>query len=96
TESGSTPRWMSRIRSGLPIYALTRHDRIMRRMALYRGVEAMFFDATSVEESRLNDEILAGLKAKELLNSGDLIILTRGATIGENGRTNSMQVLQVP
>ncbi|WP_372741671.1 pyruvate kinase, partial [Neptunomonas sp.] len=46
TESGSTPRWMSRIRSGLPIYALTRHDRIMRRMALYRGVEAMFFDAT--------------------------------------------------
>ena len=95
TESGSTPRWMSRIRSGLPIYALTRHDRIMRRTALYRGVAALFFDATNVEESRLNDEILAGLKAKELLNSGDLIILTRGATIGENGGTNSMQVLQV-
>ncbi len=96
TESGSTPRWMSRIRSGLPIYALTRHDRIMRRMALYRGVEAMFFDATNVKEACLNDEILAGLKARELLSSGDLIILTRGATIGENGGTNSMQVLQVP
>ncbi|MGY8869526.1 MAG: pyruvate kinase [Pseudomonadales bacterium] len=96
TESGSTPRWMSRIRSGLPIYALTRHDRTMRRMALYRGVEAMHFDATGVPEKSLNDEILAGLKAKELLTSGDLIILTRGATLGEHGGTNSMQVLQVP
>ncbi|QEQ98131.1 pyruvate kinase [Neptunomonas concharum] len=96
TESGSTPRWMSRIRSGLPIYALTRHDRTMRRMALYRGVEAMFFDATTLEDNRLNDEVIAGLKAKELLESGDLVILTRGANIGEHGGTNSMQVLQVP
>jgi pyruvate kinase len=96
TESGSTPRWMSRIRSGLPIYALTRNDRTMRRMALYRGVEAMFFDATALDDGKLNDEILAGLKAKELLESGDLVILTRGAQIGEHGGTNSMQVLQVP
>ncbi len=96
TESGSTPRWMSRIRSGLPIYALTRNDRTMRRMALYRGVEAMFFDATTLDDGKLNDEILAGLKAKELLESGDLVILTRGAQIGEHGGTNSMQVLQVP
>ena len=96
TESGSTPRWMSRIRSGLPIYALTRNDRTMRRMALYRGVEAMFFDATALDDGKLNDEILAGLKAKELLESGDLVILTRGAQIGEHGGANSMQVLQVP
>lgn len=96
TESGSTPRWMSRIRSGLPIYALTRHDRTMRRMALYRGVEAMFFDATTLDDAKLNGEILAGLKAKDLLETGDLVILTRGAHIGEHGGTNSMQVLQVP
>jgi pyruvate kinase len=68
----------------------------MRRMALYRGVEAMFFDATALDDGKLNDEILAGLKAKELLESGDLVILTRGAQIGEHGGTNSMQVLQVP
>ena len=41
TESGSTPLWMSRIRSGLPIFALTRHERTLRRVALYRGVEPM-------------------------------------------------------
>lgn len=95
TESGSTPRWMSRIRSGLPIYALTRNERTLRRMALYRGVEPMFFDATSVEESNLNREILEGLKARGQLQPGDLVILTRGAVLGKDGGTNSMQVLKV-
>ncbi|MBP0049618.1 pyruvate kinase [Marinobacterium sp. AK62] len=96
TESGSTPLWMSRIRSGLPIFALTRNDRTLRRMALYRGVMPMFFDATAVDEARLNDEVLAGLQARDLLQSGDRVILTRGASIGEHGGTNSLQILQVP
>lgn len=95
TESGSTPLWMSRIRSGLPIYALTRNERTLRRMALYRGVEPMFFDATKVSEADLNREIIEGLKAKDQLQPGDLVILTRGAQLGEDGGTNSMQVLKV-
>ncbi len=95
TESGSAPLWMSRIRSGLPIYAMTRNERTMRRTALYRGVEPIFFDATQINKEKLNDEILAGLKARNLLQTGDLVILTRGASLGEDGGTNSMQVLAV-
>lgn len=95
TESGSTPLWMSRIRSGLPIFALTRHERTLRRMALYRGVEPMFFDATAVDDSKLNHEVLEGLKARDQLQSGDLVLLTRGAAVGTDGGTNSMQVLMV-
>jgi len=95
TESGSTPLWMSRIRSGLPIFALTRHERTLRRMALYRGVEPMFFDSTAVEENSLNSEVLASLKAKGQLETGDLVLLTRGAALGNDGGTNSMQVLMV-
>ena len=95
TESGSTPLWMSRIRSGLPIYALTRNERTMRRTALYRGVEPICFDATQIDKDKLNDEILAGLKARNLLETGDLVILTRGASLGKDGGTNSMQVLAV-
>jgi len=38
TESGSTARWMSRIRSDIPIYALTPHVATSRRVSLYRGV----------------------------------------------------------
>lgn len=95
TESGSTPLWMSRIRSGLPIFALTRNERTMRRTALYRGVEPIFFDATQIDKDKLNQEVLAGLKARKLLQQGDLVILTRGASLGTPGGTNSMQVLAV-
>lgn len=96
TESGSTPRWMSRIRSGVPIYALTRNERSMRRMTLFRGVHPMLFDATDINNNELNEQILETLKAKQLLATGDLILLTRGAIIGSGSGTNSMQVLQVP
>lgn len=96
TESGSTPRWMSRIRSGLPIYALTRNERTMRRMALFRGVQSMLFDATQLDDIEVNQQVLDGLKAKDYLQSGDLVLLTRGAIIGAGTGTNSMQVLQVP
>ncbi|MBY4675594.1 pyruvate kinase [Marinobacterium arenosum] len=95
TESGSTPLWMSRIRSGLPIYALTRNERTLRRMALYRGVEPLFFDATSVDEKQLNEAVLSMLKDQGQLDSGDRVLLTRGASLGNEGGTNSMQVLEV-
>lgn len=95
TESGSTPLWMSRIRSGLPIYALTRNSRTLRRMALYRGVEPIFFDVTAVDEKRINEAILAGLLADERIRKGDLVLLTRGNMIGSHGQTNQMQILQV-
>lgn len=95
TESGSTPLWMSRIRSGLPIYALTRNSRTLRRMTLYRGVQPIFFDATALNKDRINDAILAGLKADGRIASGDIVLLTRGSLIGAHGQTNLMQILQV-
>jgi len=86
---------MSRIRSGVPIYALTRNEKAMSRMTLFRGVEPMLFDATEIDINDLNTRILDHLKSKNLLSSGDLVLLTRGAVLG-SGSTNSMQVLQVP
>ena len=49
TESGSTPLWMSRIRSDIPIYAFTRHEATRRRVTLYRGVYPVIFDVTHAE-----------------------------------------------
>lgn len=95
TESGSTPLWMSRIRSGLPIYALTRNSRTLRRMALYRGVQPIFFDVTAINENRINEAILAGLKADGRISTGDIVLLTRGSLIGAHGQTNLMHILQV-
>ncbi|MGB0663114.1 MAG: pyruvate kinase [Pontibacterium sp.] len=95
TESGSTPRWMSRIRSGLPIYALSRNPKTLTRMALYRGVESIAFDPLSVPEDELNDHVIELLKQQQGLKSGDWVILTRGSKLGDHGCTNSMEVLKV-
>ena len=35
TESGSTPLWMSRVRSDIPVFAFTRHEATLRRVSLY-------------------------------------------------------------
>ena len=43
TESGSTPRLMSRITTSLPIYALSRHESTLNIMALYRGVKPVSY-----------------------------------------------------
>ena len=43
TESGSTTRWMSRIRSDMPIYAFTPYLETSRRVAMYRGVYPVTF-----------------------------------------------------
>lgn len=45
TESGTTPRFLSRFRSHVPIYAFTRHEDVRRRMVLMRGVFPMRFDS---------------------------------------------------
>ncbi|MCS6067945.1 hypothetical protein LNO81_18565 [Klebsiella variicola subsp. variicola] len=42
----------SRISSGLPIFALSRHERTLNLTALYRGVTPVFFDSQNDGGSR--------------------------------------------
>ncbi|MDQ2694781.1 MAG: pyruvate kinase [Pseudomonadota bacterium] len=95
TESGSTTRWLSRIRSGIPIYALTRHEATRRRVTLYRGVYPIDFDITSPATPIVMQGVMDTLKAKGAVQDGDLIIVTRGDFTGIAGRTNTMKILRV-
>ena len=95
TESGSTPLWMSRIRSDIPIYALTNHKESRRRVTLYRGVYPVLFPLKD-ETVTLSDEIIFDLMIKNnYVNQGDLVILTKGSKDGLSGGTNSMRILKV-
>ena len=93
TESGSTPLWMSRIRSEIPIFALTAHNFSGRRVTLYRGVYPL---SLTVNERSLSDEFIFDLILdKGFAQEGDSIILTRGSEDGLSGGTNSMRILKV-
>jgi len=96
TESGSTARWMSRVRSDIPIYALTPHVGTSRRVSLYRGVYPVEFAIDIDNPRRLYEDIFAAVKSREAVKSGDLIIFTKGDLDGVSGNTNALKILQVP
>ncbi len=95
TESGSTPLWMSRIRSDIPIFAFTRHERTQRRVALYRGVHPIPFDIVHADPALLYRSISKELLVRGHVNPGDEIVLTLGEFSGVSGGTNTMKLLRV-
>jgi pyruvate kinase len=95
TESGSTPLWMSRISSGIPIYALTRHVSTRRKVTLYRGVYPVSFELSSDDIETSNREITEELLRRGTVRDGDLIIITKGDRRGIRGGTNLMKVLRI-
>ncbi len=96
TESGTTPLWMSRSRADIPIYAFTRHESTRRRVTLYRGVYPVPFDIPEVRTSELFRAILTMMLQLDLVERGDLVIVTKGELAGITGGTNAMTILRVP
>lgn len=95
TESGATPLWMSRIRSSIPIYALSRHKATLRKVTIYRGVYPIEFDPTKATGEKLTEAAIDCVKKQLLIKAGDTIILTHGTEIGKEGGTDSMKVITV-
>ncbi|HLD84683.1 MAG TPA: pyruvate kinase [Coxiellaceae bacterium] len=95
TESGATPLWMSRIRTGLPIYGLSRFDHTLGRMTLFRGVYPIYFDVTQCARDEVNEKAIALMEENKLLQKGDRVILTKGDYLGRSGGSNAMKILVV-
>lgn len=96
TESGSTTKWMSRVRTDIPIYACTRHESTRRRVTLYRGVYPIAFDVLDTTSPTVHQTAFEQLRADGTLQTGDLVLFTKGELEGVEGGTNTMQILTVP
>ncbi len=95
SETGKTPLWMSRIRTAIPIYALSRHRLTLAKMALYRGVYPVYFDPTKVERNAVNREAIDCVVKAGYLKEGDCVILTKGDHMGIGGGSNALKILTV-
>lgn len=95
TESGTTPLLMSRLSSGLPIFALSNKPRTLSRLSLCRGVIPLYFDAGSFEHDDIEVSAIEYLRDNDLLSKGDSLLLTRGEVMGTPGDTNIMKILPV-
>lgn len=94
TETGSTPLWMSRISSGIPIFALTPHVETRRKVTLYRGVYPVSFTVAHDDHAALNKEAIDDLKRRGVVRDGDIVIITKG-DLEVKGSTNALKLVRV-
>ena len=95
TESGATVLWMSRISSGIPIYALTPRTSTLNKVTLYRGVYPVRADFSDLAPMDVTLGVVDLLKSKHIVESGDRIVLTRGDSLGDEGGSNIMKIVSV-
>lgn len=95
TETGATPLLMSRIRSPLPILALSPHPRTRNRVALYRGVNTIPFDAADLPNEQINQAAVEELVRRGIVDEGDQVIITKGDYINAQGGTNTLKIVRV-
>jgi len=95
TESGATALYMSRISSGVPIYALSTHSYTRRRVSLYRGVYPVVHKPKAQEHVSFNKEVIDELKSAGAVDAGDTLVITKGDLRGEAGGTNALKLIKV-
>jgi len=96
TESGSTPLWMSRISSGIPIYAFSSQEKTLGKVTLYRGVFPIYFKTEeSQDHAEVNRNVVAELRKWNIAKDGDKFIITKGDLNGVEGGTNALKVIVV-
>jgi len=95
TETGATPTLMSRLSSGLPIFALSRNPETLQRLALCRGVIPLYFDITAFDTRDIDARTMEFLSDAGFVTKGDHILMTMGTLIGKAGATNSIKLLSI-
>ncbi len=95
TETGHTPLIMSRIRSPLPIFAMSPNAQTLGKVALMRGVQSIFFNPAELNSGDVNHEAVNRLLQLGHVKPGDWVILTKGDVYNSRGGTNSMKLLHV-
>jgi pyruvate kinase len=95
TQSGSTALWMSRLDSGVPIYALTPEQGSRRRMALYREVHPVPLTYETSDRESLLQQVESKLLDLGIVERGDVVLMTIGTPIGKSGGTNTLKIVRV-
>ncbi len=95
TESGGTAGFLSRFRSPVPIFGLSRHPGTRRKMAMMRGVIPLDFDSRGMDT---RDAVRNGVRMlydADHLAVGERVIFTSGDHMEHEGATNTLRLVLV-
>jgi pyruvate kinase len=94
TETGDSARRMSRLRSGLPLLALTPNERVLRTLALSWGVEPLLVERVDHVDAMIHEADVV-LRQFGYAHPGDRVVIVSGAPLGVAGTTNQILVHKV-
>ena len=96
TQTGKTTMWMSRISSNVSIYAMSDCVQTLRKVTLYRGVYPCCVEKDNKADwTDVNKQVIDTLTKNGVVESGDLVVLTKGMHKDKSGGTNMMKILRV-
>lgn len=91
TKSGQTARLISRYRPETPIIGCSPESKICRHMNMSWGVTPVLIDYQDSTDDLL-DHTVKKVYEHNLINYGDLIVITAGIPLGISGTTNMLKV----
>jgi len=94
TESGSTALWMSRIKTHLPLVAMSPKQETLNGVALYKGVRSAHLPHSAERNDQMSD-VIGYVRTAVELQSGDYVAITYGDVVGVDGNTNTLKILKV-
>ena len=91
TQSGHTARMVSKYKPKAPIIAVTPSEKVASALSLTWGVYPLLCPPTASTDEIFDTATKVALKAN-LIQCGDLVILTAGVPVGLPGTTNFMRI----
>lgn len=92
SKSGFTPRVVSSFRPTVPIIAGCLSDKVFRQLALSWGVTPIRTEMKNSSDELFEHVVEQALKQTDLIEKGDVVVITGGASVGVSGSTNVLKV----
>lgn len=96
TETGTTANLIARFRPPMPIHALTSTAQTYRKLSLLYNVTPHIIELPDNDELVSSDKLLTVMKQRELVKTGEVILLVHGTIWRKPGLTNTVTVLEIP
>ena len=96
TESGGTPRLISKARPAVPIVAFASDEAHLRPLALYWGVVPRLLPLPAMPDTdTLVDRVIQTMLEQKLVTHGDRFVMAFGSPVGQRTPTNAIGVISV-
>lgn len=100
TKGGFTCQMLARLRPNLPIFALTKDEKLRDRLCLVYGVIPLYFkkggDIYQKRGPKEIEKILFEVKKTGLIKKGEKVIFIHAEDWGKLGRANVLRIQEIP